>query len=202
MQNGKPTDRMPLRHLARFILFGLYTGSRPGDTLLASYYVSSDRGYVDLEQGLYYRKPPRKRSTNKRQPTTPLPTSLLSHLRRWRERGDDHVVQFNSAPIQSVKTAFEKALKAAKLDETDVIPYTLRHTRATWMKQAGVPSWEVAGYLGTSEAMIEKHYGHHDPNHLKAAANSSQRLPNDTPGTEREKKLRPATKSNVISMRK
>jgi hypothetical protein len=37
------------------------------------------------------------------------------------------------------------------------------------MLQAGVPLWEVAGYLGTSEAVIRSTYGHHAPDHLPAA---------------------------------
>jgi hypothetical protein len=37
------------------------------------------------------------------------------------------------------------------------------------MLQNGVPMREVAGYLGTSEKIIEKVYGHHSPEHLAKA---------------------------------
>jgi integrase len=37
MQAGKETAKYPLRHLCRFLLLGLYTGSRPGAVLLASW---------------------------------------------------------------------------------------------------------------------------------------------------------------------
>ena len=38
-----------------------------------------------------------------------------------------------------------------------------RHTRATWMMQAGVDKWQAAGALGMSVQMLEENYGHHHP---------------------------------------
>ncbi len=186
VQDGQPTDKRPLRHLARFILFALYTGSRPGDVFTASFVVASNRSVIDLDSGLFYRKPPGKRATNKRQPTTPLPKRLIAHLRRWKSMGADYVVEFDGKPVSSIKTGFARLLEIAQLPAA-IVPYTLRHTCATWKKRQGVPSWEVAGFLGTSEAMVEKHYGHHDPTHLKSAAEAgTQRTPNDKPRTQRE----------------
>jgi integrase len=37
VQEGKPTDKRPLRHLVRVLLIGVYTGSRPGAILNASW---------------------------------------------------------------------------------------------------------------------------------------------------------------------
>jgi integrase len=51
----------------------------------------------------------------------------------------------------------------------DILPHTLRHTCATWMLQRGVSIFDVAGVLGTSEAVIRKTYGHHAQDHLRAA---------------------------------
>ncbi|WP_448953030.1 site-specific integrase [Labrys neptuniae] len=199
VQEGKPTDKRPLKHLARFILFGLYTGSRPGDIMRASFRVASDRSVIDLERGLFYRKPAGKSATKKRQPTTPLPSRLMAHLRRWHASGAEFVVEFDGAPVSSVKTAFYSMLSRLYLED-GIIPYTLRHTCCTWQKQRGVPSWEVAGFVGTSEAMIEKHYGHHDPNYLRTAAEANtQRSPNDKPRTSRENTARSKTKLRVIS---
>jgi hypothetical protein len=36
--------------------------------------------------------------------------------------------------------------------------------------QRGVPIWQAAGYLGMSSQMIERTYGHHHPDHMRAAA--------------------------------
>jgi hypothetical protein len=49
------TDKRPLRHIARFILIGLYTGTRAGAIASASPYREDGRSYVDLEHGIFYR---------------------------------------------------------------------------------------------------------------------------------------------------
>ena len=48
-------------------------------------------------------------------------------------------------------------------------PHVLRHTCATWMLQAGVDLWKVAGVLGASEDMIRRVYGHHAADYLRDA---------------------------------
>jgi integrase len=45
----------------------------------------------------------------------------------------------------------------------------LKHTCATLMLQNRVSTWDVAGVLGTSEAVIRKTYGHHSVEHLRRA---------------------------------
>lgn len=66
------------------------------------------------------------------------------------------------------KRGFARARKLAGLGD-DVMPHILRHTCATWMLQRGVSTREVAGYLGTSEKVIEKTYGHHSPDYMPNA---------------------------------
>jgi hypothetical protein len=66
------TERRPLRHVARFILIGLYTGTRAGAIATASPYREPGRSYVDLERGIFYRKAIGRRATKKRQ--TPAPS--------------------------------------------------------------------------------------------------------------------------------
>ncbi len=60
-------------------------------------------------------------------------------------------------------------IEAAGLD--GVTRHTLRHTRATWMAQKGVPLFEAAGFLGMSVKTLERVYAHHDPKHQEHAAN-------------------------------
>ena len=62
---GEPvrTDRRPLRHIARFNLIGLYTGTRVGAIAAAPPYPEVGRSYVDLERGIFYRKSNGKRAT-------------------------------------------------------------------------------------------------------------------------------------------
>lgn len=168
-QNGRDTRKHPLRHIGKYILFAAYTGSRPGDCLAASFRLGSQGGYVDIQSARYIRRPKGKVETKKRQPTTPIPDRLLAHLRRWERDGAKSVVEFSGRPVANIKTAWARLIELAGPAYADVVPYTLRHTAITWMKQRGVPSWEVGGYVGTSEAMIEKNYAHHDPHHLDGA---------------------------------
>ncbi len=165
------TERRPLRHIARFILIGLYTGTRAGAIASASPYADSGRSYVDLERGIFYRKAIGRRSTKKRQTPVPLPPRLLAHMRRWKERKliASCFVEFNGKPVASVKKGFQTAVKLAELPDK-VTPHTLRHTAATWLMQRGVPAWEAAGFLGMSVEVLQSTYGHHHPDYLRGAA--------------------------------
>ena len=49
-------------------------------------------------------------------------------------------------------------------------PHTLRHTTATWLMQAGVKTWEAAGFLAMSEKILIDVYGHHHPDYQRDAA--------------------------------
>jgi hypothetical protein len=49
------TDKRPLRHLARFILVGLYTGTRARAITTASLSPGPGRSFVDIENGIFYR---------------------------------------------------------------------------------------------------------------------------------------------------
>jgi integrase len=175
------TKRRPLRHLARFILIGLYTGTRAGAIAAAAPTRGEGRSYIDLENGVFYRLAEGKRATNKRQPPVRLPIRLLAHMRRWveadaRKAAADstpvptHIVEWNGKAISSVKTGFARAVKVAGLDGK-VSPHTLRHTAATWLMQQDVPIWQAAAYVGMSPQMLERVYGHHSTEHLSEATN-------------------------------
>lgn len=128
---------------------------------------------MDLNHGIFYWLAEGRRETKNRQPPVPIPPRLLPHLRRWRAKGivRQFVVEWNGAPLKSVKTAFKSAVTLAGLDG-QVTPHTLRHTAATWLMQAGVDKWEAAGFLGMTVEMLDRVYGHHHPNHLQQAAKS------------------------------
>jgi integrase len=65
---GHESDRHTAKHVARFILVALYTGSRAGAVCGAAIRPTVGRGYVDLDRGVFYRRPPGQRETKKRQP--------------------------------------------------------------------------------------------------------------------------------------
>jgi integrase len=168
------TGKRPLRHIARFILIGLYTGTRAGAIASASPYRDTGRSYVDLENGIFYRLAQGRRPSRKRQPPAPIPDRLLTHMRRWvRTRAiASHFVEFNGAPVKSVKSGFRRAVGLAKLstEAGKVTPHTLRHTAATWLMQRGADPWKAAGFLGMSVEVLLDTYGHHHPEFLREAA--------------------------------
>jgi integrase len=164
------TSRYPLRHIARFVLIALYTGTRAGAVMTASFQRGPGKSFVDLERGIFYRLAEGKRATNKRQPPVPIPRRLLAHMRRWACRGNvkEYFVEWNGKPVESIKVGFRRAISLSGIPGK-VTPHTLRHTAATWLMQAGVPMWEAAGFLGISPALVEQTYGHHHPMHMCSA---------------------------------
>lgn len=67
------TDKRPLRHVARFILIGLYTGTRAGAIASASPFRAPGKSFVDLDGGIFYRLAIGRRATTKHQTPVPLP---------------------------------------------------------------------------------------------------------------------------------
>jgi integrase len=174
-----PTTRYPLRHLARFILIALYTGTRVGAIACASPNRGEGRSFVDLDRGIFYRLPEGATPSKKRQPPAPIPGRLLAHMRRWKARSivKEHFVEWNGSPIASVKTALKTAVRLAKLPGK-ITPHTFRHTAATWLMQNGVSMWRAAGFLGMSVETLDRVYGHHHPDFLSDAAAAMGRKPN------------------------
>ncbi len=149
--------------LPLFVMVALRTGARLGAIMeLRWIQVDLDRGRIDFNV-------PGRPITNKRRPVIPIPRNLMWQLRAARNR---------SAPLgrvipeawseQRLRRAFERAVKRARLDDGVVI-HALRHTCGTWMAQAGVPLWQVAGWLGHTMARTTELYAHHHPDHFQAA---------------------------------
>jgi integrase len=171
IMRDKDTMRAVGRHVARFILVGLYTGTRLSAICGAALMPTVGRGHVDLDQGVFYRRAIGRRQTKKRQPPVKLPPRLLAHLRRWAARGiaKKAVIEWNGKPVKSVRKGFAAAVQAAGLGG-DVTPHILRHTCATWLMQSGVNLWDAAGFLGMTVQQLEQGYGHHHPDFQKEAA--------------------------------
>jgi integrase len=107
----------------------------------------------------------------KRAPKVRLGKRILAHLRRWQRLDGPNVrylCHYNGCRVKKLRRSFPLAAKKAGL--VGVTPHTLRHTRATWLMQDGVPIWEAAGALGMTTDMLERTYGHHHPDWQKRAA--------------------------------
>jgi len=83
------TERRSLRHIARFILVGLYTGTRASAIAAASPCPEQGRSFVDLDRGIFHRNPIGKRATKKRQTPAPIPPRLLCEHRALKRAKTD-----------------------------------------------------------------------------------------------------------------
>jgi integrase len=73
VQKGKATDRRSRQHIAKFILVALYTGTRASAVCGAALGAMTGRGWIDLDRGVFYRRPAGRLETKKRTPPVPLP---------------------------------------------------------------------------------------------------------------------------------
>lgn len=178
-------------HMRRFILIGLYTGTRHSAMRAILWEEALTQAWVDLDKGMIYRRGRGERESTKRRPVVKLPPRLLAHMRRWRrldaarlaawqETNPDTtapspfttVIHHGGEPIAGkIRTGFEGCVRDAGLP-AEVTPHWMRHTAATWLMEAGVEMWLAAAYLGMSVQTLEKHYGHHRPDYQADAVRS------------------------------
>ena len=161
------------RHLCRFILVALYTGTRSNAILRLQFMPNTAGGWVDTERGVMYRRAAGEAETKKRTPPIPIPRPLLAHLRRWERNGARHVVEVGGQRVGSIKTAWRSALAEAGIDHAT--PHDLRHTAVTWAMQRGSGKWAAAGFFGLTLNMLESVYGHHHPDYLRSAVEAMER---------------------------
>ena len=155
------------QYLPLFMLIALHTGARKEAILSLRW------PQVDLASGRINFAVPGRARTKKRRPHIPIPKRLLPFLRRaWVRRSSDTgtVLHIDGGPIKRIDKGFRAAAKRAGL--AGVSPHVLRHTRGTWLAQAGVPMWEIAGYLGQDPETTARTYAHHHPDFMQGAVSA------------------------------
>jgi integrase len=169
--------RSPLhRHIARFILVALYTGSRAGAVCGAALRPTEGRGWIDLEHGVFYRRAIGRRETKKRQPSVRLSARLLVHMRRWQRLrlSNGSVVEYHGRPVRKINKGFRAVRRMAGLG-AEVVPHVFRHTAITWQAQRGTPVYEICGYFGVTRETFEQVYAHHHPDHQESVVRGFSR---------------------------
>lgn len=151
-------------HAKLFVILALGTGARVTSLLDLPW------SRVDFGTRVIDLRDPTKARTAKGRARIPMNDGLMEAMSQaYAVRETEWVIEWAGDRVQSIKRAFRAATMRAGLE--GVTPHTLRHTAATWMAQAGVPLWEIAGFLGHSNtAMVEETYAHHSPGHLTTAA--------------------------------
>lgn len=169
LNSARTGDAKQRLHLPLFILIALYTGARKEAILSLRWpQVDLERGRIDFKGG--------RAKTKKGRALLPMPERLLPFLRyAWQRRASDTgtVLHYDGRPVGSIKRSFATAVKNAGL--ADVTPHTLRHTCGTWLAQAGVDMFKIAGWLGQSHATTAELYSHHHPDFMDAAKRAADR---------------------------
>lgn len=202
-QNGSPTKRRPRQHVARFILVALYTGTRAGAICAASFAPTEGRGWINMETGIFFRRPAGERESKKRKHPVRLPDRLMAHLRRWRRKWprQGHLVEWNGEAVKDVDKAFRNARIDAGLP-ANVTPHILKHTAITWAMQNGMTLEDAASFFATTKETIERVYWHHSPFYQQKAATlvgrSHRQKPDRNPVNKHEQKRTEA--NNVVSL--
>lgn len=167
-------------HLRRFVLLGLYTGTRPGVLPKLLWVESPTQAWVDLEKGWIYRRGKAERDhVTKKRPMIRIPKRLLAHMERWarldaklnekRKKAGlppvTSVLHHGGEPISGkIRRGYAGVSHDAGL-APEITPHWHRHTAATWLMERNVDLGRAAQYLGMTVATLEKHYGHHRPDH-------------------------------------
>lgn len=160
------------RHVAKFILVAVYTGTRSTAILNLGWRASKECGHIDLEQGILYRSGQAERQTKKRRRPARLPRQLLLHARLWRKNSPNYVVCFNGNKVMRIKNAFASICEGADLE--DVTPHTLKHTAITWAMQNGANPTDAANFFSTTLDTLERVYMHHHPDFQSSAVSAME----------------------------
>jgi integrase len=158
------SDWLGPRH-GPMVLFAAATGLRPGEWL------ALEQRDVDREaQVVYVRrtfrngriKTPKTKASVRAVPLQAIALAALDELRR---PDPERPLLFPSAnggyfDLHNFRNRnWRRAQKAAGITPLRRI-YDLRHTFATFALRAGISTFDLSRYMGTSLAMIDRHYGH------------------------------------------
>ncbi len=148
-------------HLRLMLMILIGTACRPEAALeLIGAQLDFDDRLIDLN--------PRGRAqTKKFRPVVKMPDTLATALPN---APSGRLVTFRGRPVKKINKAWRGMRQAAELDE-EVNPYSVRHTVARWMRQNGVPAWEVAAQLGhkSRDYRTTELYAAFDPAYLENA---------------------------------
>lgn len=148
-------------HLRELVLFSLATGLRQSNVLRL------DWGQVNFE--LRHAWIQGAQSKNRRPISVPLNEVALEVLKRQIGKHAQRVFSYQGKPINSANTkAWRAALIRAGIENFRW--HDLRHTWATWQRQAGTPTHELQRLGGWRTGAMVERYAHLAPDHLAHAA--------------------------------
>lgn len=157
---GRLLEELP-EHQRAVVLFALATGLRQNNVLKLEW------SQINLEQRHAWIHA--AQSKNRRPIAIPLNDTAYSVLLQQTGRHPERVFTFQGRPLNSANTkAWTQALKRAGIDNFRW--HDLRHTWATWQRQAGTPTHELQRLGGWRTGAMVERYAHLAPESLAVAA--------------------------------
>lgn len=148
-------------HQREMVLFALATGLRQGNV------VRLEWAQVNME--LRHAWVLGTQSKNRHPISVPLNDTALGVLRRQVGKHAQRVFTYRGKPIAWANTSkWRDTLK--RLGINDFRWHDLRHTWATWQRQAGTPTHELQRLGGWRTGAMVERYAHLAPDHLAQAA--------------------------------
>ncbi len=148
-------------HQREVVLFALATGLRQSNVLRLEW------SQINLEQRHAWIHG--AQSKNRRPIAIPLNETAYGVLIRQQGKHPSRVFTFRGKPLNSANNkAWIHALQRAEI--TDFRWHDLRHTWATWQRQAGTPTHELQRLGGWRTGAMVERYAHLAPDHLAVAA--------------------------------
>ncbi len=153
-------DELP-DHQREVVLFALATGLRQRNVLWLQW------NQVNLD--LCHAWISGWQSKNRRPIAVPLNEIAMGVLRRAQGKHPERVFTYKGVPLNSANTkAWIAARKRAGIE--DFRWHDLRHTWATWQRQAGTPTHELQRLGGWRTGVMVERYAHLAPDQLAGAA--------------------------------
>ncbi len=147
-------------HQQDIVLFALMTGLRQGNIAKLQW------SWIDLPSG--YLTVPAENSKNGRPIPIYLEETAKNIVSRQLNKHAVFVFTYKGQPISCLNTrAWHKALKRAGIENFRW--HDLRHTWATWHRQAGTPTHELQKLGGWQTSVMVERYAHIAPEQLKGA---------------------------------
>lgn len=144
-------------HIRMFVHLALGTAQRMGAILELTW------EQVDFEHGVIWFAG--GSSKLKRRVAMPMSDGLRQALEEERQHArTEFVIEYQDAPVKSVKTGFHALLRRAGLSGVRV--HDLRRTAASWSIMDGASFAQVAAMLGDDERTVKQHYAHFSPDYL------------------------------------
>ena len=149
-------------HQRDVVLFALATGLRQSNV------VGLEWSHVNLAAGHAWVGA--NQSKDGKPIAVPLNATALAVLRRQLGKHPEKVFTYAGKPLGWANTrAWRNALKRAGIENFRW--HDLRHTWASWHRQAGTPTQELQRLGGWRSSVMVERYAHLAPDHLATAAN-------------------------------